>query len=132
MPATPLPGSLGRILLAEDDESVRNIALRVLERAGYDVVVATNGAEGLDALRQASPPIPLILSDILMPEMDGIELAIRAQTEFPHIRIVLMTGFSEISKDRERSKGLCEAILGKPFIPTELLETLRQAATRPD
>jgi len=124
--------AIGPILLAEDDESVRNITRRVLERAGYTVTVAENGALGLEALRTANPPIALILSDILMPEMDGIELAIRAQMEFPGIRIVLMTGFSEISKDRERSKGLCEAIVGKPFIPAELLETLRQAAARPD
>jgi two-component system cell cycle response regulator CpdR len=123
---------LGRILLAEDDEAVRTIAVRILERAGYEVITATNGAEGLAALRSATAPIPLILSDILMPEMDGIELAVRAQMEFPATRTVLMTGFSEISKDRERSQGLCEAILGKPFIPAELLETLRQAAARPD
>jgi two-component system cell cycle response regulator CpdR len=126
--ATPL----GRILLAEDDEAVRTIAVRILERAGYEVITATNGAEGLAALRSATAPIPLILSDILMPEMDGIELAVRAQMEFPATRTVLMTGFSEISKDRERSQGLCEAILGKPFIPADLLETLRHAATRPD
>jgi two-component system cell cycle response regulator CpdR len=128
----PERASLGRILLAEDDEAVRTIAVRILERAGYEVITATNGAEGLAALRSATAPIPLILSDILMPEMDGIELAVRAQMEFPATRTVLMTGFSEISKDRERSQGLCEAILGKPFIPAELLETLRQAAARPD
>jgi two-component system cell cycle response regulator CpdR len=120
-----------RVLLAEDDAQVRMVARRVLEKAGFWVREAVNGADALELLRDGISTFDVVLSDILMPEMDGIELAVRARAEGDDVRVVLMTGFAEFARDRERSEGLCEAILGKPFEPGELVATLREAVARP-
>jgi CheY-like chemotaxis protein len=116
------------VLLAEDEEQVRKVAKRVLDYAGFDVTVVCNGAEALERIRSAPGEFDVVLSDIVMPEMDGIEFAVRARSEFPELRFVFMTGFSDLSKDMQRSRGLCEAILGKPFDIEELVSTLRHAA----
>jgi two-component system, cell cycle sensor histidine kinase and response regulator CckA len=107
------------------------VARRILQKAGFSVREAINGAEALAMLQEQPGDFDVVLSDILMPEMDGIELAVRARAEGADIRVVLMTGFAEFARDRERSEGLCEAILGKPFEPEELVATLREAVARP-
>jgi two-component system cell cycle response regulator CpdR len=123
-----IPRAKLRVLLVEDEANVRQVARRVLTFAGLQVVAAPNGAEGLETLRREHGLFDVVLSDILMPEMDGVEFAIRAKAEFPNLRFVFMTGFSDISQDRERASGLCEAILGKPFDMDELVGTLFKAA----
>lgn len=117
-----------RVLLVEDEANVRQVARRVLTFAGLHVVAAPNGVEGLETLRRERGLFDVVLSDILMPEMDGIEFSIRARAEFPNLRFVFMTGFSDISSDRERAGGLCDAVVGKPFDMDELVRTLIRAA----
>ena len=83
------------ILLAEDDDSMRSFLAKALERAGYDVVSYGNGAEALQGLKEK--PVTLLLTDIVMPEMDGIELAKRAAELNPEMKIMFITGFAAVA-----------------------------------
>lgn len=88
-------GSRRTILLAEDDEAVRECILFMLNLCGYNVIATVNGVEALNRIRDCSDDVDLILSDIRMPEMTGFELAAKVQLERPEIKILLMTGFSD-------------------------------------
>ncbi|TIV36147.1 MAG: response regulator, partial [Mesorhizobium sp.] len=92
---------MARILLAEDDDDMRRFLVKALERAGYQVSDFDNGASAYERLREE--PFSLLLTDIVMPEMDGIEMATAAAREFPTLRIMLMTGCAD---QRERAEEL--------------------------
>ena len=101
-----------RILLAEDEEAMRTYLARALENAGYDVVAVDRGTEALPLLE--SEHFDLLLSDIVMPEMDGIELAQRCNEVSPSTKVMFITGFAAVtwkaSRDQPRAK-----VLSKPF-----------------
>jgi two-component system cell cycle response regulator CpdR len=105
--------SLRRILLAEDDESMRGFLTRALVKAGYDVTSFNNGADALDRLHQE--PFALLLTDIVMPRMDGIELARRASTYDPDLKIMFITGFAAVTLNSEIEKPKDARVLSKPF-----------------
>jgi DNA-binding response OmpR family regulator len=115
---------MARILVAEDEPSVRDFIRRALASAGHDVAAAADGSDALAALtraRAAGSPYDLLLTDILMPVMDGISLALTAARDQPALPIVLMTGYSD---QRERAHGLdaiIRDILLKPFTLAELV-----------
>ena len=101
-----------RILLAEDDESMRTYLARALERSGYDVVSVATGVEALPHID--SDRFDLLLTDIVMPEMDGIELAQHAATVAPDMRIMFITGFAAVTL--KAGKAVPQAkVLSKPF-----------------
>ncbi|MFM7028477.1 MAG: cell cycle two-component system response regulator CpdR [Chakrabartia sp.] len=101
------------ILLAEDDDAMRQYLARALERAGYCVVAVSRGTAAL-ALVEAGEPFDLLLTDIVMPEMDGIELAQRVTRLQPDIRVMFITGFSAVSV--RAGRAMPEArVLSKPF-----------------
>src|SRR6516162_11533490 len=89
------------ILLAEDDDSMRRFLAKALERAGYDVVSYGNGAEAFEGLKEK--PVTLLLTDIMMPEMDGIELAKRASELHPDMKIMFITGFAAVALNPDSS-----------------------------
>ncbi len=104
---------MARILITEDEDSLRRFVARALMMDGHETVEAGDGAEGLDAL--LAGPFDLLLSDIRMPVMDGIELAHQAHAACPGIKILLMTGYAE---QRERADDLSAKIVdvvSKPF-----------------
>lgn len=104
---------MARILITEDETSLRSFVARALRMDGHDTVEAGDGAEGLERLEDGD--YDLLLSDIRMPVMDGIELAHEASVKFPNTKILLMTGYAE---QRERADGLSEIIIDvvpKPF-----------------
>ncbi|MFM2279573.1 MAG: hypothetical protein RLZZ444_1804 [Pseudomonadota bacterium] len=104
---------MARILITEDEDSLRSFVARALRLDGHDTVEAADGAEGLEALGEGG--FDLLLSDIRMPVMDGIELAHRASANHPNLKILLMTGYAE---QRERADDLMEKIVdvvSKPF-----------------
>ena len=106
---------MARLLIVEDDESVRALAARALERAGHAIETAADGEEGLDRIVAANGAYDLVVSDIRMPAMDGIELAHKASGLHPAMKILLMTGFAE---QRERCDTLAKIIVDvvdKPF-----------------
>lgn len=101
-----------RILLAEDDESMRTYLARALERSGYDVVSVGTGMEALPHIE--SDRFDLLLTDIVMPEMDGIELAQHAAAVAPDMRIMFITGFAAVTL--KAGKAVPQAkVLSKPF-----------------
>ncbi|RWL79650.1 MAG: response regulator [Mesorhizobium sp.] len=111
---------MAKLLIVEDDESVRTLAARALERDGHDVTVATDGSQGLDTIRQACGGYDLVVSDIRMPEMDGIEMATAAAREFPTLRIMLMTGYADQRERAEELNGIILDVVQKPFTLAEI------------
>jgi two-component system cell cycle response regulator CpdR len=102
-----------RILLAEDDESMRRFLERALEKAGYEVAAYGNGIEAFERLRTDS--FTLLLTDIVMPRMDGIELARRASEIAPEMKIMFITGFAAVTLNTESQPPKDARVLSKPF-----------------
>jgi CheY-like chemotaxis protein len=123
---------MARILLADDEEAVRGFCKRGLEFDGHVVTTAIDGGDAIDRLAEANGAFDLLLTDIRMPIMDGIALALTAKRDYPTLTILLMTGFAD---QRERARGL-EAIvadvLTKPFSLADLRATVSRllAASR--
>lgn len=111
------------ILLAEDDDDMRHYLSRALERAGFQVVSVDRGSAAL-TLIEAGEPFDLLLTDIVMPEMDGIEVARRAAQRCPHMRVMFITGFSAVSV--RAGKSLPGArVLSKPFHLRDLVAEVK-------
>ncbi|RMD88263.1 MAG: response regulator [Alphaproteobacteria bacterium] len=116
---------MARILLAEDDEAVRSFVRRALESAGHEVVEVTDGGQALERL--AAERYDLLLSDIVMPVMDGIALALKVTAERPELPILLMTGFAAEKQRAHNLEALTTEVLSKPFTMDQLLRTVRRA-----
>lgn len=101
-----------RILLAEDDDSMRDYLARALERVGYRVVAVDRGTTALPLIQAEA--FDLLLTDIVMPEMDGIELAQRAAAIAPAMRVMFITGFAAVAL-KEGDTLPNAKILSKPF-----------------
>jgi CheY-like chemotaxis protein len=117
-----------RILLTEDDDSVRAFVSRALELDGHAVETACNGVEAMDRLTETAGGYDLLVTDVKMPIMDGIALAHEASSHWPSLPILLMTGFAD---QRERAKDLAEVIrdvLTKPFTLQEIRAAVSEAA----
>ncbi|MHA1572689.1 MAG: cell cycle two-component system response regulator CpdR [Alphaproteobacteria bacterium] len=102
-----------RILLAEDDDSMRGFLVRALEKAGYDVIAYANGEEAFEHLK--TDPFTLLLTDIVMPKMDGIELARRASELDPELKIMFITGFAAVVLNSDNAAPKDARVLSKPF-----------------
>jgi CheY-like chemotaxis protein len=118
---------MARILIAEDDESVRAFVARALSEDGHQPVATADGAEALDELQRDGTRFDLLLTDIKMPVMDGLALALAAARDFPALPIVLMTGYAD---QRERASGLDALIVdvvAKPFTVAALKRSVAAA-----
>ena len=118
---------MSRILLAEDEDALRNYIARALVQEGHDVVAAADGAEALDKLTRDSGRFELLLADVRMPVMDGIALALSAARDHPDLTILLMTGFAD---QRERAHGLdalIHDVITKPFSIPEIKLAVQDA-----
>lgn len=116
---------MAKILITEDEDSLRSFVARALRLDGHETQEAADGAEGLQLLEEAE--YDLLLSDIRMPVMDGIELAHKAADQFPHLKILLMTGYAE---QRERADDLMAKIIDvvdKPFALPDIRRAVAQA-----
>ena len=118
---------MAKILIVEDDESVRTLAARALERAGHTIDVAADGAQGLSLIRAALGRYDLVISDIRMPEMDGIEMAIAAAAHFPSMKIMLMTGYADQRERAEELNGVILDVVQKPFTLAEIRSRVERA-----
>ena len=113
MTAKPSKVPMSRILLAEDDDSMRGFLVRALGKAGYDVIAFPNGAEAFERLKEE--PFTLLLTDIVMPKMDGIELARRASELDPDLKIMFITGFAAVILNSDHAPPKDSKVLSKPF-----------------
>jgi two-component system, cell cycle response regulator CpdR len=115
---------MSRILLAEDDNDMRRFLVRALQNAGYDVVSFDNGASAYDRLREE--PYDLLLTDIVMPEMDGIELARRATELDPDIKVMFITGFAAVALNPDSNAPKDAKVLSKPFHLKDLVAEVKK------
>jgi two-component system, cell cycle response regulator CpdR len=113
MTAKPSRITITRILLAEDDESMRGFLVRALKKAGYEVIDFANGEEAYERLK--TEPFTLLLTDIVMPKMDGIELARRASELDPDLKIMFITGFAAVILNNDIAAPKDARVLSKPF-----------------
>jgi two-component system, cell cycle response regulator CpdR len=121
---------MARILIAEDEEPLRALISRALAAEGHDVAVAADGAAALDILTRAGGRFDLLLTDIRMPVMDGIALALAAARDHPDLTIMLMTGYAD---QRERAHGLealIHDVITKPFSLAEIRSAVAGALLR--
>jgi two-component system cell cycle sensor histidine kinase/response regulator CckA len=116
------------VLLVEDEVAVRDIAQRLLHRAGYRVLVASNGADALRLLAQDGEPVDVLLSDVVMPVMGGVELASSAAARWPALRVVLMSGYADTDVGAIGQHGVAQGFVAKPFTAESLLGAVRDAA----
>jgi two-component system, cell cycle response regulator CpdR len=118
---------LRRILLAEDDDSMRGFLVRALEKADYDVVAFANGEEAYEHLQRE--PFTLLLTDIVMPRMDGIELARRATELDPDIKVMFITGFAAVVLNSDNAPPQDAHVLSKPFHLKDLVREVDRLLT---
>jgi len=119
------------ILLVEDEDAVRFLAKRMLERAGYRVLQARHGEEALSVCERHEGDVHLILSDVVMPQMGGRELVEKLLGSHPEMRAVLMSGYAD-GQFHELGKAMAQAtFLRKPFSYQELTATVRAALDEP-
>jgi len=122
---------MARILLAEDEDSLRELVARALAQDGHEVVQNCDGAAALDALSREDGRYDLLLTDIRMPVMDGIALALAAGRDYPALPILLMTGYAD---QRERATGLellIHDVITKPFTLATICGAVREALAAP-
>ena len=118
---------MARILVAEDDDNVRAFVVRALIHMGHEVTEAEDGGIAAEYVAEKEGAFDLLLSDIKMPVMDGIALALTVAAQYPALTILLMTGFAD---QRERAHGLDALIydvVPKPFSLQVLLEKVDDA-----
>ncbi|MEO5511567.1 MAG: PAS domain S-box protein [Longimicrobiales bacterium] len=128
-PQTPASGVVRgteTVLLVEDEPSVRELAKRILDLHGYSVITAANGQEALDRLVERGTGVDLVLSDCVMPVMDGPDLADRLAISNPGTRVLLMSGYAEDMVMRQGELGEGRAFIPKPFSPNQLLLKVRE------
>jgi two-component system cell cycle response regulator CpdR len=113
-----------KILLAEDDNDMRSFLVRALTNAGYEVVSYDNGRSAYDRLREE--PFELLLTDIVMPEMDGIELARRATELDPDLKVMFITGFAAVALNAANKAPKEAKVLSKPFHLKDLVNEVER------
>ncbi len=117
--------SVAAILLAEDDEAVREFVRRALAHYGHSVTAVGDGGSALAALEET--PYDLLLTDIVMPGMDGIALALKATKERPALPVVLMTGFAAERQRAHNLDALIDRVVSKPFSLKEICAAVEGA-----
>ena len=122
---------MARILVADDEMGVRTVVLRALEIDSHEVTAVADGADALEALGGAR--FDLLLTDIVMPGLDGIALALKAARLHPEMKIVLMTGYADERRRAHNLEALVDQVVAKPFTVAEIqrivAETLAAAGS---
>lgn len=115
------PRTTAVILIVEDEGSIRRLAARALQRAGYEVLEARSGSEALEIVHEQVGDIDLVLTDMVMPEMSGPELSEKLRERWPDVRVLYTSGYTELTGRKDI------AFLRKPFSAQQLLQEVRLA-----
>jgi two-component system cell cycle response regulator CpdR len=116
---------MARILLAEDDENLRPFLARSLENAGHEVLAFSDGEDALPVL--GTGQVDLLISDLVMPGMNGIELARLAKEKEPDLPVIFITGFSAVAMEALDTVDGVSKVLSKPFHLNSLVEAVENA-----
>ncbi len=119
---------MARVLLAEDDPAMRQFLTAALEKAGYGVTPCADGLEALEKLAEDSD-YTLLLADIVMPGLDGIELSQRATEMYPGLKVMFITGFSGIAVGAAQREEIKARVLSKPFHLNDLVTQIEDILT---
>ncbi len=128
MHAARWPAGSEAILLVEDDEVLRDLFSAILGRCGYEVSIAADGNEALAAIHGRAGGFALVVSDVMMPGMSGLDLARRLRAEGESVRILLLSGYGEA--DLASVAGLGVAFVEKPLPPSVLARKVRELLDR--
>lgn len=125
----PLSGgaSAGRILVIDDEEMVRRLARAMLTKLGYEVVLASDGAEGIEIYRQSPESFDAVLLDMIMPKMDGHECFLQLKAINPGVRAVLSSGFSQEGSAQRVLDDGGKGFVQKPYRLQEIGEAIHRA-----
>jgi CheY-like chemotaxis protein len=128
-PARPQPQET--ILLVEDEDALREVATRILSRAGYHVLVADRGATAIDIAKAHPAPIHLLLTDVIMPKMLGNEVAARIHTIHPELPVLYMSGYAQPVLTEKGNLQPGVTIIEKPFTSRQLLDRIHSVLHHP-
>jgi len=118
---------LPKILIADDEDSMRQLVARAIAMDGHETVTAQDGAEALEILTRENGAFDLLLTDIQMPVMDGIALALSAARDFPDLTILLMTGFADQRERASNLNALVHDVVTKPFSVADIRTAVADA-----
>ena len=124
-PRTDLTGQ-GTILLVEDEEGLRSLNARGLRSRGYSVIEASNGVEAMEALEQENGAVDLVVSDVVMPEMDGPTLLKAMRGRNPDLKIIFVSGYAEDAFEKSLPENQQFAFLPKPFSLSQLVAAVKE------
>jgi two-component system cell cycle sensor histidine kinase/response regulator CckA len=127
-PRTDLTGQ-GTILLVEDEEGLRSLNARGLRSRGYSVIEASNGIEALEALEEKDGAVDLVVSDVVMPEMDGPTLLKTMRGRNPDLKIIFVSGYAEDAFEKSLPENQQFAFLPKPFTLSQLVAAVKETMT---
>ena len=118
---------MARVLIADDEESMRMLVARAIGMDGHSVVTAQDGAEALEILNREAGKFDLLLTDIKMPLMDGIALALATARDYPAIIILLMTAYADQRERASNLDALIHDVILKPFTLAEIKAAVNDA-----
>ena len=118
---------MSRVLIADDEESMRTLVARAIAMDGHEIVTAHDGAEALDILTRENGAFDLLLTDIQMPIMDGIALALSAARDYPDLVILLMTGFAHQRERASNLQAIAHDVITKPFSVADIRTAVADA-----
>src|SRR6185503_1226105 len=116
-----------RVLIADDEDSMRALVARAIAMDGHDTVTAQDGAEALEILTREGGAFDLLLTDIQMPIMDGIALALSVARDFPKLKILLMTGFADQRERASNLNAIVHDVITKPFSVADIRTAVAEA-----
>ncbi|EIM30601.1 cell cycle histidine kinase CckA [Microvirga lotononidis] len=128
-PAADMTGQ-GTILLVEDEDPVRAVNARALSARGYTVLEAASGIEAMEIIQERGAPVDLVVSDVVMPEMDGPTLLRELRKLYPDLKVIFVSGYAEEAFRKNLPEGEDFNFLPKPFSLRQLVETVKQAMVR--
>lgn len=114
------------VLVVEDEPGIRELVSEVLKRNGYRVLTACNGDEAFSIAEGENGSIQMVLTDLVMPGVSGVELAKKLREKSPHIKILLMSGYSANTLDQHGTLDAGTSLLEKPFTPSILVSRVRE------
>lgn len=124
--ASPTEGGQETILLVEDNDAVREVVATVLQEHGYHVLQAADGIQALAIAENLQGPLHLLLTDVVMPGMNGVELAQQVRQRLPEVKVLYTSGYTESTLGQHDISQEGTAFLAKPYRPSQLVSKVRE------